>query len=181
MTIGQRVPMVDATERVTGTIEYVLDLRLPGMAEARILRSPHAHAEITRVDASRAEALPGVYAVLTGNDLRDRTDIVPTFGLFIRDQYPVAVDRVRYAGEPVAAVAARDAATAQRALDLIEIDYAPLPAVFDVEQALAPGAPILHPGKRLLASARPDDIETVITFSKHKTRTLGIIPKPLLL
>jgi CO/xanthine dehydrogenase Mo-binding subunit len=156
MTIGQRVPMVDATERVTGSLEYVLDLRLAGMAEAKILRSPHAHARITRLDASRAAALPGVVAVLTGNDLRDRTDIVPTFGLFIRDQYPVAVDRVRYAGEPVAAVAARDAATAQRALELIDIDYEPLPAVFDVEAALEPDAPILHPGPRLLASARPD-------------------------
>ena len=156
MTIGQRVPMVDATERVTGTIEYVLDLRLPGMAEAKVLRSPHAHAALSRVDASAAAALPGVYAVLTGNDLRGRTDIVPTFGLFIRDQYPVAVDRVRYAGEPVAAVAARDADTAQRALELIEIDYEPLPPVFDVEAALADGAPILHPGPRILASARPD-------------------------
>ena len=156
MTIGARVPMVDAHERVTGSLEYVLDMALPGMAEAKVLRSPHAHARIVRIDASRAAALPGVVAVLTGADLVGRDDIVPTYGLFIRDQPPVAIDVVRHAGEPVAAVAALDAATASRALDLIEVDYEPLAAVFDVEAALAPGAPILHPGPRLLASGRPD-------------------------
>jgi CO/xanthine dehydrogenase Mo-binding subunit len=150
--------MVDATERVTGALEYVLDLRLPGMAEAKLLRSPHAHARIVRLDASRAAAMPGVLAVLTGADLVGRDDIVPTFGLFIRDQPPVAIDVVRHAGEPVAAVAARDAGTAAAALAAIEVEYEPLPAVFDVEAALAPGAPILHPGPRLLASGRPDII-----------------------
>jgi CO/xanthine dehydrogenase Mo-binding subunit len=156
MTIGSRVPMVDATERVTGSLEYVLDLRLPGMAEAKLLRSPHAHARIVGLDASRAAALPGVLAVLTGADLVGRDDIVPTFGLFIRDQPPVAIDVVRYAGEPVAAVAARDASTAAAALEAIEVSYEPLAAVFDVEAALGPDAPILHPGPRILASGRPD-------------------------
>ncbi|HET9457219.1 MAG TPA: hypothetical protein VFO78_07750, partial [Candidatus Limnocylindrales bacterium] len=156
MTIGARVPMVDAHERVTGGLQYVLDLALPGMAEAKLLRSPHAHAAIRRLDASRAAALPGVVAVLTGADIARRDDIVPTFGLFIRDEPPLAHDVVRYAGEPVAAVAARDAATAARALELIEVEYEPLAAVFDVEAALAPDAPILHPGPRLLASGRPD-------------------------
>lgn len=156
MAIGARIPMVDAAARVTGSIDYVLNTELPGMLHAKVLRSPHAHARILRVDASRAAAEPGVRAVLVGPELGARTDIVTTFGLFIRDQSAVAMDTVRYVGEPVAAVAADDALTAQRALDLIDVDYEPLPAVFDVEEALAPGAPILHPGPRLLASRRPD-------------------------
>ncbi len=156
MAIGQRIPMVDATARVSGAIDYVLNHEIPGMLHAAVLRSPHAHARIVRIDASAAEQLPGVRAVLTGADIAGRSDIVPTFGLFIRDQSAVATDRVRYAGEPVAAVAARDAATAAAALDLIEVDYEPLPAVLDVEAALLPDAPILHDGPRILASRRPD-------------------------
>ncbi len=156
MAIGQRIPMVDATARVSGAIDYVLNHEIPGMLHAAVLRSPHAHARIVRIDATAAEQLPGVRAVLTGADIAGRSDIVPTFGLFIRDQSAVATDRVRYAGEPVAAVAARDAATAAAALDLIEVDYEPLPAVLDVEAALLPDAPILHDGPRILASRRPD-------------------------
>ena len=156
MAIGARIPMVDATARVSGAIDYVLNHELPGMLHAAVLRSPHAHARIVRIDATAASALPGVRAVLTGADIVGRADIVPTFGLFIRDQSAVATDRVRYAGEPVAAVAARDRVTALAALDLIEIDYEPLPAVFDVEAALLPGAPILHAGPRVLSSRRPD-------------------------
>jgi CO/xanthine dehydrogenase Mo-binding subunit len=156
MAIGERIPMVDATARITGAIDYVLNHEVPGMLHAAVLRSPHAHARIVRIDAAAAEALPGVRAVLTGADLAGRSDIIPTFGLFIRDQSAVATDRVRYAGEPVAAVAARDKATAVEALSLIEVDYEPLPAVLDVEAALVDGAPILHEGPRLLASRRPD-------------------------
>jgi CO/xanthine dehydrogenase Mo-binding subunit len=156
MAIGQRIPMVDAAARASGALDYVLNLDLPGMLHAAVLRSPHAHARIVRIDASAAAAMPGVRAVLTGADLAGRTDIVPTFGLFIRDQSAVATDRVRYAGEPVAAVAARDPATARAALDRIEVEYEELPAIFDVEAALRPGAPILHEGPRLLASRRPD-------------------------
>ena len=135
---------------------FVLDLELPGMLHTRILRSPYAHANVLRVDASRAAALPGVKAVLTRDDLVDRPDVFPTYGLFIRDQPVVAIDRVRHVGDPVAAVAAVDERTAEEAIHLIEVDYEPLPAVFDVEEALAEGAPILHPGARSLASRRPD-------------------------
>jgi CO/xanthine dehydrogenase Mo-binding subunit len=156
MAIGQRIPVVDSVARVTGAMDFALDLDLPGMLECKVLRSPYAHARITRIDASRARDLPGVHAVLTGADLVGRTDIVPTFGFFIRDEPPVALDKVRHAGEPVAAVAARDASTAMRALDLIEVEYEELPVVLDVEEALKPGAPILHEGPRLLASRRPD-------------------------
>ncbi len=148
--------MVDAATRVAGAVEYTLNVELPGMHHARVLRSPHAHARIARLDAGRARHLRGVSAVLARDDITDNPSIFPDFGYFIRDQPPVALDRVRYVGEPVAAVAAIDEDTAQEALELIEIEYEELPAVFDVEEALLPGAPILHPGPRHLASRRPD-------------------------
>jgi CO/xanthine dehydrogenase Mo-binding subunit len=148
--------MIDAVARVTGDMGFVIDVALPGLHHARVLRSPHAHARVRRVDASRAAALAGVSAVLTRDDLVDRPDVFPTFGLFIRDQAPVAIDKVRHVGDPVAAVAATDEATAEDALGLIEVEYEPLPAVFDVEEALVPGAPILHEGPRSLSSRRPD-------------------------
>ena len=107
------------------------------------------------IDASRAAALRGV-TVLTRDDILGRDDVNPTFGLFIRDQPPVALDKVRHVGDVVAAVAAPDDAAAEEALDLIEVEYEVLPAVFDVEAALQPGAPILHEGPRSLASRRPD-------------------------
>ncbi len=152
---GFRVPMVDARERVTGTIEFVQNLVLPGMLHARVLRSPHAHARILGVDASRAAAAAGVMAVLTGADLDDPA-LDPAFGLFLRDQPPLARDVARYAGEPVVAVAAETEAEAEAALAMIEVDYEPLPAVLDVDAALAPGAPVLHPGPRRLAFNRRD-------------------------
>jgi CO/xanthine dehydrogenase Mo-binding subunit len=155
MTFGTSVPYVDARERVTGTVEFVSNVEIPGMLHARCLRSPYAHASVVRIDASRAARLPGVGAVLTGPELLTQ-DVNPTFGLFIRDQPIVATDRVRYAGDVVAAVAAVDQATADEALDLIDVEYDELPAVFDVERALEPGAPILHPGPRILQSRRPD-------------------------
>jgi CO/xanthine dehydrogenase Mo-binding subunit len=150
--------MVDAVSRVTGAMDFTLDLELPGMLHARMLRSPHAHARVVRVDASRAAALRGV-TVLTRDDILGRADVNPTFGLFIRDQPPVALDKVRHVGDPVVAVAAPDDAAAEEALELIDVEYEPLPAVFDVEEALQPGAPILHEGPRSLASRRPDILE----------------------
>lgn len=148
--------MVDAAARVAGTIEYTINVELPGMHHGRVLRSPYAHASIVRVDASRARSLAGVSAVLTRDEILGDPSLFPTFGYFIRDQPPVALDRVRHVGEPVAAVAAIDEDVAQEALERIEVEYEPLPAVFDVEAALEPGAPILHPGPRALASRRPD-------------------------
>lgn len=156
--IGARVPMVDARERVSGTIEYALNVSLPGMLHARILRSPHAHATIANVDASAARRFPGVVAVLTRDDLLDPA-LDQWFGPFIRDQAPLAIDRARYAGEPVAAVAAVSDDAARAAVELIDVEYEPLPAVFDVDAAMASGAPILHEGPRRLASRRRDIVE----------------------
>src|SRR5258707_8675092 len=155
MAVGQAISMVDSQLRVTGSIDYTLNFELPRMLCARILRSPHAHARILKVDASRAERLPGVAAVLTRDDLTgDHID--PYFGLIIQDQAPVALDKVRFVGDPVAAVAAVDEDTAAEALDLIEVEYEELPAIFDAEEALQPGAPLVHEGEHRVIPARPD-------------------------
>jgi CO/xanthine dehydrogenase Mo-binding subunit len=143
-SLGSFSGMVDARERVTGRIAYTIDIELPGMAVAKLLRSTSAHARIARIDTSRARAVPGVYAVLTGADLLERTDINPFFGPVFRDRPVLAIGKVRHVGEPVAAVAAVDADVAQEALDLIDVDYEELPAVFDVADALAPGAQLVH-------------------------------------
>lgn len=139
--IGRRAPRVEAVDKVTGRAVYVSDVAVPGMLEARILRSTVPHARIVRIDASRAEALPGVVAVLTAADVRD---IDPYYGVAFKDQPLVAIERVRYQGEPVAAVAAVDARTAEAALELITVEYDDLPVVATIDEALAPGSPRLH-------------------------------------
>lgn len=155
MAVGQSISMVDARLRVTGGINYTLNFELPGMLHASVLHSPHAHARILKLDTSKAKKLPGVAAVLTGADLTG-DDIDPYFGLIIQDQTPVALDRVRFVGEAVAAVAAVDADTAAEAVELIAVEYEELPAVFDAEEALKPGAPLLYPGPRRIIPGRPD-------------------------
>ncbi len=140
-TVGHSVPRTDALEKVTGRARYLSDFEMPGMAHARLLRSPYAHARITRVDLAKARALPGVYAVLAAGDL---TFCDPTYGPALRDRPLLATDVARYEGEPVVAVAAVDEATAAEALDLVEVDYEELPAVTTLEEALSPGAPLVH-------------------------------------
>jgi len=150
--------MVDALARVTGRVGYTIDLELPGMLHAKLLRSVAAHARIARIDASRARRLPGVVAVVTGEDLAGRSDLFPWFGPIFRDQPIVAIDKVRFVGEPVAAVAAVDLDTAQEALGLIEVEYEELPAVFTLDEALAEDAPLLHEGPPRLGQTFPDVI-----------------------
>lgn len=130
--IGKPMLRVDGVAKVTGAAQYTDDMRLPGMLVGKILRSPHAHARIRSIDTSRAEALPGVKAVATGKDAPVRYGILPVS----EDEFPLAVDKVRYIGDEVAAVAALDEATAVRALSLIEVDYEVLPAIFDPHEAL---------------------------------------------
>ena len=137
--VGTSVPRVDGADKVTGRARYVADLALPGTLVGKVLRSPHAHARIVRIDTAAARAIPGVHVVLTGED----TPKVP-WGFFVPDQYPLSVAKVRYIGEEVAAVAARDEETAERAIRAIVVDYEPLPAVFDPEAAMADGAPLIH-------------------------------------
>ncbi len=135
----------DYLEKVTGAAQFVSDVLVPGMLHGRILRSPLPHARIRSIDASAALAMPGVVAVLTGADVSTiRAGGNPHWGLYLRDRPLIAVDRVRYVGDPVAAVAAVDEFTAEEALDAIVVDYDPLPYVTDAEEAMAPEAPVLH-------------------------------------
>jgi CO/xanthine dehydrogenase Mo-binding subunit len=136
--------MIDSLERVTGRVPYTIDIDVPGMLHAKLLRSVMPHARIRAIDVSRARTLPGVVTVVTGADLAARTDIQPWFGPVFRDQPILAIGKVRYVGEPVAAVAAVDLDVAREAIDLIEVEYEELRAVFTVEDALAEGAPLVH-------------------------------------
>lgn len=138
--VGKPRAKADAMARITGEARYTDDLSLPGMLIARPLRAVHAHARIRSVDTSRAAALPGVQAVLTGSDLPISYGILPVS----QDEHALATDRVRYVGEPVAIVAARDEETAERAVRLITVDYEPLPPVRSIEDALNPDGPLLH-------------------------------------
>ncbi|MDZ4247638.1 MAG: 4-hydroxybenzoyl-CoA reductase subunit alpha, partial [Dehalococcoidia bacterium] len=142
--VGKPVPLIDARVKATGEAIYTEDINLPGMLYGKILRSPYPHATIRSVDTSKAEKLPGVKAVVTGKDTPGiRFAFVDTPG-HPADEYPLAIDKARYAGEEVAAVAAVDLETAEQALDLIEVEYEILPAVFNPEDALKPGAPQVH-------------------------------------
>ena len=132
-TIGKSVPKIDSYTKVTGVARYADDIKLPRMAYGRILRSPHPHAVLKRLDVSRARAYPGVLDIFTGADFPRKFGIMPT----TQDEYPFAVDNVRYVGEPVAAVCAVDEETADEALDLIEVEYELLPAITSIEEALA--------------------------------------------
>jgi CO/xanthine dehydrogenase Mo-binding subunit len=138
--IGRSIPDVDGFDKLSGRAMYASDLVLDGMAHGKILRSPHAHAAIRSIDITAALAVEGVVAVVTGADL---AGLDPYYGAFIRDQPVLAIDKVRYAGEPVAAVAAIDEAQAFRALERIRVDYDILPAVMTMEEALAADAPAL--------------------------------------
>ncbi len=139
--IGKSVPRVDAREKVIGAAIFTDDVQFgPGLLHARILRSPHPHALVKKLDVSKARALPGVKAVVTGED-------TPGYiGLYLQDRHIFCRDRVRYVGDPVAGVAATDEETAEQALSLIEVDYEPLPPVLDPEFGVSPEAPLLHPG-----------------------------------
>ena len=138
---GSNVHRVDGFEKVTGKAVYTSDIMMQGMAHARILRSPVAHAKLLRVDASKAKELPGVIATLTRDDIQGFNY---KYGATYKDQSIVAVDKVRYVGDPVAAVLADDPTTAEQALELIEVDYEELPKVTNIEEATAPGAPLVH-------------------------------------
>ncbi|MFN3202988.1 MAG: molybdopterin-dependent oxidoreductase [Bradymonadia bacterium] len=139
--LGGRHRKQDGHLKATGATQYTDDLVRPRMLHGAMLRSPHAHARIVSIDTTRALALPGVHAVVTGVDLPTRYGVIP----WTQDETALAVERVRFVGEEVAAVAATDEATARAALDLIKVEYEVLPAVFEPEDALAPDAPLLFP------------------------------------
>ena len=139
-TIGQPAPRIEGPAKVTGATQYTADVALPGTLWGRALRSPLPHARIVRIETSRAQQVPGVHVVLTGADVRGIR-----YGRRLFDVPVLAEDRVRFAGERVAAVAAQDRDAAEEALALIDVEYEELPTVFDPLAALAEDAPILHP------------------------------------
>ena len=151
--IGCYVPMIDGPEKVSGRAKYTADLIAPGMLAGHIYRSPYSHAEILEVDIAEALRVPGVKAIVTGADC-DRT-----FGVLpiARSEHPLARDKVRYRGEPVAAVAAVDDATAKRAIALIRLKVRELPACYTAQTALAPGAGNIH-------AHRPGNVERDVLF-----------------
>jgi 4-hydroxybenzoyl-CoA reductase subunit alpha len=138
--IGKRNLKYDWFEKLTGAARFTDDLKLPRMIYGRLLRSPYPHARILRIDTSRAEAHPGVLAVLTGPDLPTTYGILPSS----QDETALAIDRVRYVGEPVAAVAAIDEWTAEEACELIEVIYEPLQPVMSIEEAVDPASTKIH-------------------------------------
>ena len=144
--IGAAVGRIEGPQKVTGRTSYAGDVHLPGMLWGLVLRSPHPHARIVSIDASKARQVPGVLAVITGKD-------VPGLymGKILRDLPVLCWDRVRYAGDRVAAVAAETREAAEEALGLIEVEYEPLPAVFDPIEAMQPDAPVLHEDPRSYA------------------------------
>lgn len=142
--VGTDVRMRDAERRVVGTVPFVLDHRVPGMVHARVVRSPLPHALIVSVDVQSAREMPGVLAVVTGADLAADPSIDPYFGAQRPDQPVLAIDKVRYAGEPVAIVVAQTERAAAAAVLFVDVTYDELPYVIDAAEARRAGAPAVH-------------------------------------
>lgn len=160
--VGKPLPRVDGVSKATGKANYTGDLILPQMLYGKVLRSPHPHARIINIDTIKADKLPGVKAIIIGKDLPGirygwRDNLPP-------DKYPLAIDKVRFIGDEVAAVAAIDEDTAEEALNLIRVTYEPLPAVFDPVEAMEAGAPVIH--------------EDLIPSSELAWEDLGLGSKP---
>src|SRR5215470_17719370 len=177
--IGARIPRNEDPRLLRGLGSFVDDIEPRGVLHAAGLRSPHAHARIAAIDATRARAFPGVHLVLTAAELGEVNQPSP---LLIphpllthpRTQRPLAVDEVRYAGELVAFVVADDRYVAEDAVALIEVTYEPLPVVADLEAAVASGGPLVHadvPGNRAARVAqRVGDPDAAITDAAHVLR-----------
>lgn len=139
--IGQPAPRIDSYDKVIGRTKYTADFTFPNMQYGKILRSPYAHARILNIDVSQALKVPGVKLVFTGKDIIPRKyGAVP----FAADQYPLCIDKVRYVGDEVAAVIATNLEAAEAALELINVDYEVLPAVFDPLESMKAEAPRIH-------------------------------------
>jgi CO/xanthine dehydrogenase Mo-binding subunit/aerobic-type carbon monoxide dehydrogenase small subunit (CoxS/CutS family) len=138
--IGKNVRRIDTPSKVSGRLKYAGDMTTPGMLHVQVLRSPHAHARIVSIDTSAAEVMVGVEGVITSADVPGQDG----FGVFVHDQPVMARGKVRYVGEAVAAVAAEDVLTAKRATAAIKVIYEQLPPIFDPDEAMRPGAPVVH-------------------------------------
>lgn len=167
-TVGQALGRVEGPAKVSGRATYAADVLLPGMLWGKALRSPWSHARIERIDTRAAERVPGVLAVLTARDLPE----VLT-GRRVYDMPVLARERVRFVGEKVAVVAATDPDVAEEALTRIEVEYAELPAVFDAEAAMQPGAPLLHPDYRSYPHAPAQYFSDLPNVHSHVTWQIG--------
>ncbi len=152
--IGASLPKVDAYAKVTGRAFYADDIMLPRMLYGRLLRSPHPHARIIEIDTHHALELPGVLAVITGEDLPQRFGILPSS----QDEYALAIDKVRYVGDPVAAVAAVDPDVLDEAIKLIHVEYEILPALMTIDEALE------HPEVKINDEARIGNIHKAVSY-----------------
>jgi 2-furoyl-CoA dehydrogenase large subunit len=180
--IGRSIPRVEDPALLTGRGRFIDDLGVrPGTLEAAILRSPHAHAEIEAIDCQAALAADGVVAVLTGAGVKAITASLAVGVKAAIECWPIAIERVRYVGEPVAVVVASDRYRAEDALELIEVRYRPLPAVVDPLAAAAPDAPLLHPGAKsnIIAerSFRYGDPERAFASPAHRVRVVVSYPR----
>ena len=170
VAVGTRPPRLDAKSKVTGQALYATDIDLPGLLHGRVLRSPHAHARILSIDTSKAEALPGVFAIVTADDLpeaEDRTDKLGESTInfkFLRDNN-LASDKALYEGQAIAAVAASTPHIAEEALGLIEVGYEVLPAVIDVRQAMTTESEVLH--EQLKTSSPDGESEGASNVASH--------------
>jgi CO/xanthine dehydrogenase Mo-binding subunit len=168
--IGEAVPRRDGVAKVTGSGRFTVDIGMPGLAHAKLLRSPYPHARILSIDSSAARSHPGVVAVVSAEDL---PDVRLVYGHALADHPLIATGKVRFAGEPVVGVVAEDAVTAEEALRLIDVRYEPLPFVTSPEEALAAGAPVIHeePGEQRAHRGFDEDIErthpNVCSESRH--------------
>ena len=177
--IGTRPIRHDGTDKVTGAARYGADTQLPGLLYGKILRSPHAHARIVRLDTSKAAALPGVTAIVTSKDLAPAEDKVQELGeevtnLIYLSANILAQDKVLYHGHAIAAVAANSVHVAEEALKLIEVEYELLPPVLDAYIAAQPGAPILHPGLRTSSMGEKGNKPTnVASLLRHQRGDLA--------
>lgn len=168
-TVGKPIPRIEGIDKVTGATKYAADLPIAEALTAKVLRSPVPHARLRRVDISKASALPGVRAVITGADVSEYR-----IGLRMKDMPVLATEKVLFVGDPIAAVAADTPQLADEALRLIEVEYDELPAVYDPIAALRPGAPVLHDHPRAYKNAPPlpegvaDDLPNVQSHTSLK-------------
>src|SRR5436853_353307 len=184
--LGARIKRREDPRLITGTATYVDDIMLPGLLHVIFVRSPHAHAKVTAIDAAAARRAPGVAAVWTGEDVAARCGPLP-IGPRIRDmkvpkRYPLVIDGVvRHVGDPVAVVVATDLAAARDAADLVEVTYEPLAAVIDLEAAMRADAPVIHPDLGTNACFRVtfgSPVDEVLA-SAEKTVSLRLIQQRL--
>jgi CO/xanthine dehydrogenase Mo-binding subunit len=173
--IGEAVPRRDGIDKVTGAGRFTVDLGMPGLAHARLLRSPYPHARIRSIDTAAARRHPGVVTVVTADDL---PDVHLEYGHAVADHPMIATGKVRFAGEPVVAVVAEDPVTAEEALRLISVDYEPLPFTTSAQASLADDAPVIHeqPGEQRAHRGFSEDIErTHPNVCSHSKQAWGDI------